>query len=499
VTTRAALEAPLAARAAAVRAGTRTAAAEVEAYLGRIAALDGALGSYLAVDAAGARTAAAAVDAAAAAGRDPGPLAGVVVGVKDVIVTHGLVTTAGSRMLAGWVPPYDATVVTRLRAAGAVVVGKLNCDEFAMGSSNERSAFRPCHNPWDLGRVPGGSSGGSAAAVAAGLCAASLGSDTGGSIRQPAAMCGVVGLKPTYGRVSRAGVIAYASSLDQVGPMARTVADAALVLGVIAGHDPADATSVSAPVDPATLAAAVSRGGRPDGGRGLRVGLPREYFVGGIEPEVRAAIDHAAAALRAAGATTHEVSLPNTRHALPTYYLIAPAEASSNLARYDGVRYGHRAADASSLDELYRRSRGEGFGPEVKRRIMLGTYVLRAGTYDQYVRKAQQVRALIRADFTRVFADVDVLLTPVAPTAAFPLGSRATPLDMYLGDVFTLAGNLAGLPAMSVPCGATAGGLPIGAQLLAAPLAEPTLLQAGAALEHQLGAAGWPAFAQVPA
>ena len=447
-------------------------------YLDRIAARDGALGSYLAVDADGALADAARIDAAIARGEEVGPLAGVPLGLKDVLVTRGLVTTAASKILAGWVPPYDGTAVAKLRAAGAVILGKLNMDEFAMGSSTERSAVKPCKNPWDPARVPGGSSGGSAAAVAARLCAASLGTDTGGSIRQPAALCGVVGVKPTYGRVSRHGVVAFASSLDQVGPLARSVEDAAIVLEAISGVDPLDATSIDTPVP--RFRAAVGRDVK-----GLRVGLPREYFPAELDAGVRAGVDRATEALRAAGATVREVALPHTRLALPTYYLIAPAEASSNLARYDGVRYGPRV-DGANLAELYARTRGAGFGPEVKRRIMIGTYALRAGYYDAYYRKAQQVRALIARDFERAFTEVDVVLTPTTPAPAFPIGATTTPLEMYLADVFTLACNLAGLPGISVPCGSS-NGLPIGAQLLAPPLAEETMLAAAAAIERALG------------
>ena len=466
--------------AARVRSGDWSAREVTAAVLARIAAHDGALGAYLAVDGERALARADEVDAARARGDALGPLAGVPVAIKDVIVTEGLVTTAGSKILAGWVPPYDATAVARLRAAGAIVVGKTNCDEFAMGSSNEHSAYRPCANPWDLTRVPGGSSGGSAAAVAAGLATFALGTDTGGSIRQPAAFCGVVGLKPTYGRVSRWGAIAFASSLDQIGPIAGTVADAALALDVIAGLDLDDATSLDVPPPQAVAALGA-------GVKGLRVGLPREYFEGELDPAIAAAVHAAADALIGAGATVHDVSLPHTRHALPTYYLIAPAEASSNLARYDGVRFGHRAAGARDLGDTYARTRAEGFGPEVKRRIMLGTYALRAGYYDAYYRKAQQVRALIKRDFDRAFAEVDVLLTPTTPTAAFRLGEKATPIAMYLGDIFTLACNLAGLPGLSVPCGATADGLPIGAQLLARPLDEATLIRAGEVIEAASG------------
>jgi aspartyl-tRNA(Asn)/glutamyl-tRNA(Gln) amidotransferase subunit A len=465
-----------------VAAGEVTAAELVEPMLERIASLDGELHAFLALDAAGARAAAAEVDRRRAAGEPLGPLAGVPLALKDNLVTAGVATTAGSKILAGWIPPYDATVVERLRAAGAIILGKVNLDEFGMGSSTERSAFQLTRNPWNAGRVPGGSSGGSAAAVAAGMCAASLGTDTGGSIRQPAAFCGVVGLKPTYGRVSRYGVVAFASSLDQVGPIARTVADAAAILQVIAGHDPRDGTSLDTPV-PAyadQLGAGVA---------GLKIGLPREYYAGELEAGVREGMDRTIAALRDRGATLVEVSLPHTELALPAYYLVAPAEASSNLARYDGIRYGARAdaQDRLDLQALYARTRGAGFGPEVKRRIMLGTYALRAGYYDAYYKKAQQVRALIKRDFDQVFGEVDLVLTPTTPTAAFPFGARATPLEMYLGDVFTLACNLAGLPGISVPCGLTAEGLPVGAQLLGKPLDEATLLRAAAAIEAAVG------------
>jgi aspartyl-tRNA(Asn)/glutamyl-tRNA(Gln) amidotransferase subunit A len=454
-----------------IAAGERTARDVAEHYLAEIARRDGELHAYLAVDADGARAAAEAIDRRRAAGEALPPLAGVPVSLKDVLVTRGLATTAGSKILEGWIPPYDATCVEKLRAAGAVVLGKVNCDEFAMGSTTERSAYGPTKNPVDPTRVPGGSSGGSSASVAAGMCAASLGTDTGGSIRQPAAFCGVVGVKPTYGRVSRWGVVAFASSLDQVGPLAPTVADAAALLEVIAGFDPRDSTSLDVPVPRYTEALTGEV-------RGLRVGLPREYLEGELDAEVRAAVERAAAALRERGATLVDVSLPHTHLALPVYYLIAPAEASSNLARYDGVRYGQRAA-ASDLLDLYRRSRGAGFGPEVKRRIMLGTYALRSGYYDAYYKKAQQVRALIKRDFDDAFAQVDVLLTPIAPTPAWPLGAKSTPLEMYLADVFTLACNLAGLPGISVPFARASDGLPIGVQLLGKPLDEATLLRAG--------------------
>jgi aspartyl-tRNA(Asn)/glutamyl-tRNA(Gln) amidotransferase subunit A len=464
-----------------VKAGEIDAVAIVDSVLARIEQHDGELGAYLAVCAEQARFEAMTIDASRKGGGTLGPLAGVPIALKDNLVTKGTATTAGSKILEGWVPPFDATVVEKLRAAGAIVIGKTNLDEFGMGSSTERSAFRPTKNPWDLTRVPGGSSGGSAAAVAAGLACAALGTDTGGSIRQPAAFCGVVGLKPTYGRVSRWGVIAYASSLDQVGPLGRSVEDCALVLEAIAGHDPRDSTSL------VKLAPSLTAALEQDV-KGLKVGLPTEYFVDALDGEVRAAIDTTVAALRDAGAEIVDVTLPHTHLALPAYYLVAPAEASSNLSRYDGVRYGKRA-DATDLLDLYMKSRGAGFGPEVKRRIMLGTYALRSGYYDAYYKKAQQVRALIKRDFDTAFASVDVILTPTAPTAAFPLGAKATPMDMYLADIFTLACNLAGLPGMSVPCGFTSEGLPVGVQLLGKPLDEATLVRAGRAIE-KAGLAG---------
>ena len=461
-----------------VAAGEVTATQVVETMLGRIAAIDGDLGAYLAVDAEGARAAAADIDRRRAANQPIGPLAGVPFALKDVLVTRGLATTAGSKILDGWIPPYDAHVVEKLRAADAIVVGKVNCDEFAMGSSTENSAYKPTRNPWNPGRVPGGSSGGSSAAVAAGLCAASLGTDTGGSIRQPAAFCGVVGLKPTYGRVSRWGVVAFASSLDQVGPVTRTVADAALVLQTIAGFDPRDSTSLPDAVPPLVEALTGDI-------RGLRIGLPQEYFEA-MDDDVRAAVARTAEALIERGAETVDLSLPHTALALPAYYLIAPAEASSNLARFDGVRYGQRVA-GDDLTEMYARTRGAGFGPEVKRRIMLGTYALRTGYYDAYYKKAQQIRTLIKRDFDRAFRYCDVILTPTTPTPAFAFGAKATPFDMYLADVFTLSCNLAGLPGISVPCGLAGDGLPIGAQLLGKPLDEVTLLRAAQVIESAVG------------
>ena len=422
-----------------------------------------------------------AVDAALARGEDLAPLAGIPIVIKDNICQRGTRTTAGSRILEGFVSPYDATVVERLRDAGALIIGKANLDEFAMGSSNEHSAFGPVLNPHDHARIPGGSSGGSAAAVAANLCAASLGSDTGGSIRQPAAHCGVVGLKPTYGRVSRFGLIAFASSLDQIGPLTRSVEDAALMLGVLAGHDQRDSTSATIDVPDFTDALDA-------GVEGLRVGVPAEYFVEeGADPRVLARARQIIDALRAAGAEIVELSLPHTEYAVATYYLIATAEASSNLARFDGVRYGHRTQDPQDLEELYEKSRAEGFGPEVQRRIMLGTFVLSAGFYDAYYLKAQKVRTLIRRDFEQAFADVDVIISPTTPTPPFELGARQDdPLQMYLEDIYTISCNLAGLPGISVPAGSI-DGLPVGVQLMAAPFDESTLLRAARAVELATG------------
>ncbi len=459
-----------------IAAGELEAVRVVDRYLERIRDVDRDIGSYLAVDAEGARAAAAAIDKRRAAGEKLPPLAGVPISLKDVLVTKGLATTAASKILEGWIPPYDGTVVEKLRAAGAVILGKVNCDEFAMGSSTENSAYQPTKNPWDTSRVPGGSSGGSSASVAAALCAASLGTDTGGSIRQPAAFCGVVGLKPTYGRVSRWGVVAFASSLDQVGPLTRTVEDAALMLETIAGFDPKDSTSLDAPV-PAYTDALVGDV------NGLRVGLPHEYFEGAIDADVRAALDRTVAQLKDRGAIVVDLSLPHTSLALPAYYTVAPAEASSNLARYDGIRFGKAAQGAKDLLELYMKSRGAGFGREVKRRIMLGTYALRSGYYDAFYKKAQQIRTLIKRDFDKAFQHVDVILTPTTPTAAFAFGAKSSPLDMYMGDVFTLSCNLAGLPGLVVPCGLTGENLPVGAQLLGKPLDEATLLRVGHVIE----------------
>jgi aspartyl-tRNA(Asn)/glutamyl-tRNA(Gln) amidotransferase subunit A len=452
----------------------------VEGYLERIGRIDKRVGSYLLVDGEGARRAADAIDTRRAAGADIGVLGGVPIGIKDIYVTRGIKTTCGSKILANFVPPYESTATQRLAAAGAVSLGKLNMDEFAMGSSNENSAFGLVRNPWDLERVPGGSSGGSAAAVAASLCAGSLGTDTGGSIRQPAALCGIAGMKPTYGRVSRNGVIAFASSLDHPGPFGRTVQDVAALLEVIAGHDPLDATSIDAPVGryraAATDATSIA---------GMRVGLPEEYFAPGMDPEIEAAVRAAIDELGRAGAKIVPVSLPHTRYAVSVYYLVCTAEASSNLARYDGVRYGHRSADAGNLDDLYAASRGEGFGPEPKRRIILGTYVLRSGYYEAYYGKASRVRRKIADDFTRAFASCDVLATPTSPLPAFKIGERtADPLQMYLADIYTVAPALAGVPALSQCCGFTKTGLPIGLQLIGAPLAEETVFRVGGAYER---------------
>ncbi|MEW6221392.1 MAG: Asp-tRNA(Asn)/Glu-tRNA(Gln) amidotransferase subunit GatA [Thermodesulfobacteriota bacterium] len=456
-----------------------------EAYLARIRACEPVVRAYITVDAEGARRQAEAADQARRAGC-AGPLAGIPLAVKDVLCTKGLATTCGSRILASFLPPYDATVVARLRQAGAVILGKATMDEFAMGSSSENCAFGVPRNPWAPSHVCGGSSGGSAAAVSAGLAAASLGSDTGGSIRQPASHCGVVGLKPTYGRVSRYGLVAFASSLDQVGPFARDVRDCALMLSVMAGHDPRDSTSVNRPVPDyqACLTPDLT---------GLTVGVPQEYFVDGLDPEVERAVRQGIGRLQAAGARVIEVSLPHTRYCVAAYYLIAPAEASSNLARFDGVRYGHRVTGAEDLLDMYRRSRSQGFGPEVKRRIMIGTYALSAGYYDAYYKKASQVRTLLIRDFKAAFDQADVLASPVAPTPAWPLGAKVDdPLAMYLSDILTISANLAGLPGLSVPCGRSSQGLPIGLQLMADHFQEETLLKAAYAFEQQAGPLGPP-------
>jgi len=459
----------------AYRRGDLTPTAVAEAYLARIDALDGRVGAYLTVVRDQALAAARESELRWRAGAPLGPLDGAPVALKDVLCTRGVRTTCGSKMLESFVPPYDATVVERLRAAGAVILGKTNMDEFAMGSSTEHSAFHPTRNPWDLARVPGGSSGGSAAAVAGGLAAGGLGSDTGGSIRQPAAFCGVVGMKPTYGRVSRYGLVALASSLDQIGPFAQDVWDAALLLGAVAGHDRRDATSIQAPVP--EYVAELSKGVA-----GLTLGLPDEYFIDGMDPDVERAVRAAIEVLKELGARLERVSLPTTKHSLAAYYLILPAEASSNLARYDGVKFGLRVP-GRDLVEMESRTRAAGFGAEVKRRIMLGTYALSAGYYDAYYGKAQSVRTLVRREFAAAFARVDLIVAPTTPNVAFKHGEKEDPLSMYLNDVFTIPGNLAGIPGISVPCGFSVTGLPIGLQLLGRPLDEPRLLRAAYAYE----------------
>jgi aspartyl-tRNA(Asn)/glutamyl-tRNA(Gln) amidotransferase subunit A len=469
--------ASITALAAGVRAGRWKARDLVDAYLDRIERLDGKVGSFLLVDAAGARRRADEIDAQVAGGGDPGPLAGVPVGIKDLFVTRGIETTAASKILRGFIPPYESTASGRLAAAGAISLGKLNMDEFAMGSSNENSSRHPVRNPWALDRVPGGSSGGSAAAVAASLCAGTLGTDTGGSIRQPAAMCGVAGIKATYGRVSRYGVIAFASSLDHPGPFGRTVEDVAALLETIAGHDPLDSTSIPAPAGRYLEACAA-------GLAGMRVGVPEEYFAPGMDPEIEASVRGALEVLSKAGAKLVPVSLPHTKYAVATYYLVCTAEASSNLARYDGVRFGHRA-QADSLEELYARTRGEGFGHEPKRRIILGTYVLRSGYYEAYYGKALRVRRRIAEDFAKAFSQCDVLATPTSPVVAFKLGERVSdPLQMYLADIYTVAPALAGVPAMSQCCGFSKAGLPIGLQLIGPPLGEEAVFRVGGAYQR---------------
>jgi aspartyl-tRNA(Asn)/glutamyl-tRNA(Gln) amidotransferase subunit A len=457
----------------------------VGAALARVAAVEPDVRAFLTICEPEALAAAEAIDRRIAAGDDPGPLGGVPVGVKDIICTAGIRTTAGSRILEHFVPAYDATVVARLKRAGAVILGKLNCDEFAMGSSNENSAYGVTRNPWSADRVPGGSSGGSGAAVAAREVPASLGTDTGGSIRLPAAFCGVVGIKPTYGRVSRSGVIAYASSLDQVGPLARDVADAATVLEAIAGHDPADSTASPRPVP--SYGDVLS-----SGVRGLKMGLPKEYFVEGMQPEVDAAVRAAVRELERLGAMVEPVSLPHTEYAIATYYLVATAEASSNLARYDGMRYGLRV-EGGNLTDTYEKSRAEGFGAEVKRRILIGTYVLSAGYYDAYYLKAQKVRRRIVDDFRQAFERCDAILTPTAPSAAFRVGEKLDdPVAMYLNDVFTVPTSLAGLPGISVPGGLSDDGLPLGLQVIGRAWDEETVLAVAAGLEKAAGFATLP-------
>ncbi|GLI38092.1 Asp-tRNA(Asn)/Glu-tRNA(Gln) amidotransferase subunit GatA [Geobacter hydrogenophilus] len=448
-----------------------------KAMLARIEAVDPKVNAYITVTPEEALAAAEAADRRIAAG-DIAPLTGIPVALKDIFVTRGIRTTCASRILGNFVPPYDGTAVAKLKEAGAVIVGKLNQDEFAMGSSGESSAFGPTKNPWNLECIPGGSSSGSAAAIAARTATATLGTDTGGSIRQPASHCGCVGLRPTYGRVSRYGVIAYASSLDQVGPVTRDVTDCALMLGAVAGHDPMDSTSIDLPVPDYTKALTGDV-------KGLKLGLPKEYYIEGLDPDVKKALDEAIETYRGLGAEFVDISLPHTDYAVATYYLIATAEASSNLARYEGVRFGHRAEGGANLIDMFRKTRAEGFGAEVKRRIMIGTYALSSGYYDAYYLKAQKVRTLIMQDFLKAFEKVDAILTPVAPTPAFRIGEKTSdPLKMYLSDIFTIPVNLAGTCAVSVPAGMGAAGLPIGLQLIGRPFGEETIIRAAHAFEQ---------------
>jgi aspartyl-tRNA(Asn)/glutamyl-tRNA(Gln) amidotransferase subunit A len=462
----------------AVQERTTTALALAEAHYARIQKEDGQIGAFLTLSKERALEQADRLDRMAAEGKTLPALGGVPVGIKDVMSTRGLRTTAGSKILENYIPPYDCTAVARMEAAGAMVLGKMNCDEFAMGSSNENSAYHPVRNPRDLNRVPGGSSGGSAAAVAADMAVVALGSDTGGSIRQPASFCGVVGLMPTYGRVSRYGLIAFASSLDHIGPLAKTVKDAAVVLRTIAGRDPMDSTSAEVPVPDY-----VAELDKPV--RGVKLGVAKEYFGEGLDDEVRQAVEAAIDKLKGLGCEIVPVSLPHTPYAIPTYYLIATAEASANLARFDGVRYGHRARGVKTLPEMYRRTRDEGFGAEVKRRIMLGTYALSAGYYDAYYLKAQKVRTLLTRDFDEAFRKVDAIVTPTSPTAAFRLGEKSNdPLAMYLADIYTVTADLAGIPGISVPCGETKEKLPIGLQILSKHFDEATILRVAHAYEQ---------------
>ncbi|MBB5340232.1 aspartyl-tRNA(Asn)/glutamyl-tRNA(Gln) amidotransferase subunit A [Edaphobacter lichenicola] len=463
----------------ALASGETTATALAALHYDRIASEDREINSFLALSRERAMAQAQKIDEMLAKGAPLPSLAGVPVGIKDVLAMKGAPATAGSLILKGYRPPYDATAVAKLEAAGAVLLGKLNCDEFAMGSSNENSAYGPVLNPKALDRVPGGSSGGSAAAVAANFAVATLGTDTGGSIRQPAAFCGVVGVLPTYGRVSRYGLIAFASSLDRVGPLTKTVRDAATILQVIAGKDVMDATSSTKPV-------ADYVGGLAQPVDGLRVGVPTEYFGDGLDPEIRSAIDGVLAGLKLVGCVVKPVSLPHTKYAIPTYYVIATAEASSNLSRFDGVRFGLRAEEANTLSAMFRKTRDAGFGAEVKRRILLGTYALSAGYYDAYYRKAQQVRTLLTRDFLTAFADVDVLVAPVTPTPAFKLGEKTDdPVQMYLEDIYSVAASLAGICGVSVPCGQTKAGLPIGVQIMSKHFDESTMLRVAQAVETQ--------------
>jgi len=449
-----------------------------EVFLKRIDAVEVKIKAYITIAKDDAVKQAKEADKRLASGRDITPLTGVPISVKDIFCTQGMLTTCASKILNNFVPPYDATIIKKLKDAGAVILGKNNMDEFAMGSSTENSAFVVTKNPWDTERVPGGSSGGSAASVAAGECAASVGTDTGGSIRQPASCCGVVGLKPTYGRVSRYGIVAFASSLDQAGPLTKDIKDCAVLLNTIAGHDPHDATSIEAPVPDYTA-------GLGKGIRGIRVGIPREYFIKGLDSDVEQAVRDAIEVLKKNGASIVDVSLPHTDYAIAVYYLVATAEASSNLARYDGVKYGYRASNNSNLLEMYCKSRDEGFGPEVKRRIMLGTYALSAGYYEAYYKKASQVRTIIKNDFEEAFKRCDVIVTPTSPTPAFKIGEKvADPLTMYLSDIFTISCNLAGIPGLSLPCGFTKENLPIGLQILGKPMDEETVLKTAYSFEQ---------------
>lgn len=462
---------------AAITARQISATQLVEDLYAKIAADDGEVHAWLTLCRERALAQARRIDNLVSRGDALPALAGAPLGIKDVMVTQGVRTTAGSKILDNFIPPYDCTAVSRLEAAGAIILGKTNCDEFAMGSSNENSAYGPVRNPRDKMRVPGGSSGGSAAAVAAGMAVGALGSDTGGSIRQPASFCGVVGLMPTYGRVSRYGLIAFASSLDHIGPLTRTVRDAAVLLRVIAGRDPMDSTSADVPVPDYEEELA-----RPV--KGLKLGVPKEYFGEGLDAEVRSAVEAAIQRLSAEGAEVVPISLPHTPYAVPTYYVIATAEASANLARYDGVRYGYRSSQARGLGEMYRKTRDEGFGAEVKRRIMLGTYALSAGYYDAYYLKAQKVRTLLARDFDEALAKVDAILTPTAPTSAFKLGEKADdPLAMYLADIYTVTADLVGVPGISVPCGVSRSGLPIGLQILGRHFDEGMVLRVAQAVE----------------
>ncbi len=466
---------------AALEAKTISAREIATEFYSRIEKRNPELNAYLTLSPERAYAQADRIDTMRAKGTRLPPLAGVPVAIKDVISTRGICTTCASRILENYVPPYDATAVERLEAAGAVILGKTNCDEFAMGSSNENSAFGPVHNPVDLARVPGGSSGGSAAAVAAGLAVGALGTDTGGSIRQPGALCGIPAMMPTYGRVSRYGLIAFASSLDRIGPFASTVSDVASLLGVISGNDPRDSTSASAPVP--NLLEGIGKTVK-----GMRIGLPAEYFGEGMDTEVRSNVEKGIQTLESLGCRPVNLRMPHTDYAIATYYILANAEASSNLARFDGVRYGMRVPE-SSLAEMYRETRGKGFGPEVKRRIMLGTYVLSSGYYDAYYLRAQKVRSLIRSDFNAAFEKVDVLVTPTSSAPAFLLGERIDdPLSMYLSDIYTVTGSLAGVPAISIPCGMTSKRLPVGLQIFGPPFAEERILQLAHALERALGA-----------